>query len=1112
MASTETWVSDQLLALLGASDQTTVHYFLTLAAQAPSPAALLATLTSNGLPATPAASRFANDLFARAPRKASAAALKNKQDQRRKADKEKKQLQGQRFSLMLDDDQPADSATTSSSSSSKRDKGKDRERSSRKDKVRRRDGDNWAEEDDDEREIKRRREDERYAREEEQERRRRGGGAADDDLPPAGADEPEEDDEARRERERLRDLEERDAFAERMKNREKDRTKKAFVEDRSSKARDPEALIRAALANDPGAQQDQMGSLRERSRQSYLGKREQQQLDLLRIEIADWERDFRGVKLTKKEEREYERKKELLRLAEERLAIDDGTDGYMMPDDYFTAQGKIDSKRKHDLLTARYSDAKPKSRLAAKGKDDEFVTDLEAYEMEQTSKAQLRAGALDRPVEEMGDEYDYVFDESVQIQFMADMEDRIEGTMSGKDAALAQQIDEAAKRAQSIDETRKSLPVYQWREQFLDAVKNYQVLVIEGETGSGKTTQLPQYLYEAGYCKDGKKIGCTQPRRVAAMSVAARVAEEVGCRVGQEVGYSIRFEDCTSDKTAIKYMTDGMLLREFLTEPDLAGYSCMIIDEAHERTLSTDILLGLVKDIARFRPDFRLLIASATLNASKFSDYFDEAPVFRIPGRRYPVDILYTPQPEANYLHAAVTTVFQIHTTQPKGDILVFLTGQDEIEAAQESLEETARALGNKVAELMICPIYANLPTDMQARIFEPTPEGARKVVLATNIAETSITIDGVVYVIDPGFVKQNSYNPRNGMESLVVTPCSRAAAGQRAGRAGRVGPGKCFRLYTKHAYQHELEQDTVPEIQRTNLGTVVLMLKSLGINDLIGFDFLDPPPGDTLIRALDLLYALGAFNDRGELTKLGRRMAEFPMDPAMSKAIVASEKYGCTEEVLTIVSMLSESGSLFYRPKQKKLEADTARQNFIKPGGDHFMLLNVWEQWQESGFSVSWTYEHFIQIKSLTRVRDIRDQLVQLCERVEIFVEGNENSSDIVPIQKAICAGYFQNTGRLNRSGDAYRTIKTNQTVNIHPSSSMFQHQPPPKLICWFELVLTSREYARQVMEIKPEWLLEVAPHFFKPVDLESLGGTKKGQVNAKAAGAAQLPREKQG
>ncbi|KAL8278191.1 hypothetical protein RQP46_009364 [Phenoliferia psychrophenolica] len=1076
-----TWVGDNVLQLLGVSDSSTVGYFVALASKAKSPAALLETLAENGLPNTAASSSFATELYARAPRKTpanvglSAKAKANADEARKKSEKERAAMQKQRFSLVMDDDPPAQASEDSGAKRVKRDKGKGKASKS----IRTKDGGDAWESDEEERAAKRRREDERYAR--------------DDQAEPEPED---EDPAARAERIRLEDLKERDDFAARMKDRDKDKTKK-LIEDRSSKA-DAETLARRALAKDPNALGAAMPGLRDQSRQSYLAKREQQQLDLLRIEIADDERDFRGVKLTRKELATLEKKKELLRLAEERLAVDEGFDGYQMPDDYITEQGKIDSKKKKSLLESRYTDVKPGSRLA---KNEEFVTDLEQYEMEQTNKAQLHSGALDREVVE--DSYDFVFDESVKIAFALDADDRIEGTLGGKDAALQAQIDEAERRAQSLDEVRKSLPVFEWRQQFLDAVSQYQVLIIEGETGSGKTTQLPQYLHEAGYTKGGLKIGCTQPRRVAAMSVAARVAEEVGCRLGNEVGYSIRFEDCTSDKTVIKYMTDGMLLREFLTEPDLAGYSCMVIDEAHERTLSTDILLGLVKDIARFRPDFRLLISSATLNATKFSSYFDDAPVFRIPGRRYPVDILYTPQPEANYLHAAVTTVFQIHTTQPKGDILVFLTGQDEIEAAQENLEETARALGNKVAELMICPIYANLPTDMQARIFEPTPEGARKVVLATNIAETSITIDGVVYVIDPGFVKQNSYNPRSGMESLVVTPCSRAAAGQRAGRAGRVGPGKCFRLYTKHAYTHELDQDTIPEIQRTNLGTVVLMLKSLGINDLIGFDFLDPPPGDTLIRALDLLYALGAFNDKGELTKMGRRMAEFPMDPALSKSILASEKYRCTEEVLTIVSMLSESGSLFYRPKQKKLEADTARQNFVKPGGDHFTLLNVWEQWSDSGFSISWTYEHFIQIKSLTRVRDIRDQLVSLCERVEIFVEANPNSSDILPVQKAICAGYFQNTGRLNRSGDAYRTIKTNQTVNIHPSSSMFQHQPPPKVILWFELVMTSREYARQVMEIKSEWLLEVAPHFFSPKDLEALSGVKKGHVKQIGASA---------
>ncbi|XP_044447374.1 pre-mRNA-splicing factor ATP-dependent RNA helicase DEAH1-like, partial [Triticum aestivum] len=280
------------------------------------------------------------------------------------------------------------------------------------------------------------------------------------------------------------------------------------------------------------------------------------------------------------------------------------------------------------------------------------------------------------------------------------------------------------------------------------------------------------------------------------MSVAARVSQEMGVKLGHEVGYSIRFEDCTSEKTMIKYMTDGMLLREFLGEPDLAGYSVVMVDEAHERTLSTDILFGLVKDIARFRPDLKLLISSATLDAEKFSDYFDSAPIFKIPGRRYPgrrypVEVHYTKAPEADYIDAAIVTILQIHVTQPPGDILVFLTGQEEIETVDEILKHKTRGLGTKIPELNICPIYANLPTELQAKIFETTPEGSRKVVLATNIAETSLTIDGIKYVIDPGFCKIKSYNPRTGMESLLINPISKASANQRAGRSGRTGPGK---------------------------------------------------------------------------------------------------------------------------------------------------------------------------------------------------------------------------------------------------------------------------------------------------------------------------------
>jgi pre-mRNA-splicing factor ATP-dependent RNA helicase DHX16 len=1062
----ERYISDNALQFFGLSDKSIVDFVIASASSSKTTDALFSSLHAAGLPDTPSAHTFIGEVYRQAPRK-----QKHRRPDdtaRKRAEKDAKALRKQQFSFVIDDDP---------SSSSVPELPKDKSRSSGKDKH------------DRERHIRKRESDtQEWESDEEEKARKRWKGAGEDTeiAPPDEMDEEFPEDETERlARRRDEDLRERDEFAERVRKRDKDKTKK-IVEDRSSKQSGAaaEAAQRRQLADDSVARTLAMPSLRERSRQDYLTKRELQQVELLRKEIADDEALFRGMRVSKREQRDLDRKKEVLQLVEERLKIDDKWDGYMLPEDYITEQGKIDKKRKESVLYQRYEEAKPK--------DDQFVTDVDQWEASQTKHSTFKTGAMDRP--ELVDDYEYVFDESQTIKFVMDRTMAGEGRLSAKDKLLQEQIDAAEARAKSIDETRKSLPIFQFREQLLQAIQEHQVLIVVAETGSGKTTQLPQYLHEAGYTAGGMKVGCTQPRRVAAMSVAARVAEEMGTKVGYEVGYSIRFEDATSDKTVLKYMTDGMLLREFLTEPDLAGYSALIIDEAHERTLSTDILFALVKDIARFRPELKLLISSATMDAEKFSEYFDDAPVFYVPGRRYPVDIHYTPQPEANYLHAAITTVFQIHTTQPKGDVLVFLTGQDEIETALENLTETARALGNKVPELIICPIYANLPSDMQAKIFEPTPEGARKVVLATNIAETSITIDGVVFVIDPGFVKQNSYNPRTGMSSLVVVPCSRASANQRAGRAGRVGPGKAFRLYTKWAYNNELEANTVPEIQRTNLGMVVLLLKSLGINDLIGFEFMDPPPGETLMRALELLYALGALNDRGELTKLGRRMAEFPVDPMLSKAIIASEEYSCTDEVLTIISMLSESASLFYRPKDKKLHADQARQNFVRAGGDHFTLLNVWEQWADTNYSQQFCYEQFLQYKSLCRARDIRDQLAGLCERVEVVVESNPNSNDITPIQKALTAGYFYHTAQLQKSGDSYRTLKTNQTVYIHPSSSLFQHQPPVKTVVYYELVMTSKSYLRQVMEIKPAWLLEVAPHYFKPADLEQMSkGDKK-------------------
>lgn len=629
------------------------------------------------------------------------------------------------------------------------------------------------------------------------------------------------------------------------------------------------------------------------------------------------------------------------------------------------------------------------------------------------------------------------------------------------------------------------------------------MLIVVGETGSGKTTQIPQYLEEVGYGKLGR-IGCTQPRRVAAMSVAARVAEEKACKLGREVGYLIRFENCCSDSTVITYMTDGMLLQEFLGDAELSKYSVMIIDEAHERSLHTDILFGLCKDLSRHRKlDLRLIIASATLDAEKFSKYFDDAPIFKIPGRKYEVSMYYTKAPEANFIDAAATTVIQIHKTQPlPGDILVFMPGQLEIEECMEILAERTKAAGKGLAELKVLPIFSALPSDQQAKIFEPTPEGVRKCVLATNIAETSITIDNIVYVVDPGLVKQNSYNARTGLEMLTTVPCSRAACNQRAGRAGRVKPGKCFRLFTKVSWLKEMEESNTPEIKRANITHVVLTLKSLGIDDLIHFDFLDAPATESLVRALELLYALGALNEEGNLTTVGRKMSNLPGSPQLTKAIIKAGELKCVEEILIIAAMLEVANQTFFRPKDKQIHADAARRGFFRPGGDHLTLLNVYRSWEACNFDVQWCFDNYIQHRSLKRARDVYEQLYGLLERVGIDPSSAPN--DNVVIRKAIVSAYFMQAAKLTRSGQ-YRTLKNPQTVDLHPHSSLFfepgkveaQNDAAkktlyrPDTVVYDELVLTTKEYMRNVIEVESSWLIEAAPSYFK--DKEEFLKTKK-------------------
>ncbi|XP_012454952.1 probable pre-mRNA-splicing factor ATP-dependent RNA helicase DEAH5 [Gossypium raimondii] len=638
----------------------------------------------------------------------------------------------------------------------------------------------------------------------------------------------------------------------------------------------------------------------------------------------------------------------------------------------------------------------------------------------------------------------------------------------------------------SIQEQRQSLPIYKLKKELVQAVHDNQVLVVIGETGSGKTTQVTQYLAEAGYTTRGK-IGCTQPRRVAAMSVAKRVAEEFGCRLGEEVGYAIRFEDCTGPDTVIKYMTDGMLLREILIDENLSQYSVIMLDEAHERTIHTDVLFGLLKQLVKRRPDLRLIVTSATLDAEKFSGYFFNCNIFTIPGRTFPVEILYTKQPESDYLDAALITVLQIHLTEPEGDILLFLTGQEEIDFACQSLYERMKGLGKNVPELIILPVYSALPSEMQSRIFDPAPPGKRKVVVATNIAEASLTIDGIFYVVDPGFAKQNVYNPKQGLDSLIITPISQASAKQRAGRAGRTGPGKCYRLYTESAYRNEMSPTTIPEIQRINLGTITLQMKAMGINDLLSFDFMDPPPPQALISAMEQLYSLGALDEEGLLTKLGRKMAEFPLDPPLSKMLLASVDLGCSDEILTIIAMI-QTGNIFYRPREKQAQADQKRAKFFQPEGDHLTLLAVYEAWKAKNFSGPWCFENFVQSRSLRRAQDVRKQLLSIMDKYKLDVVSA--GKNFTKIRKAITAGFFFHAARKDPQ-EGYRTLVENQPVYIHPSSALFQRQPD--WVIYHELVMTTKEYMREVTVVDPKWLVELAPRFFKVADPTKMSKRKR-------------------
>ncbi|KAF4594648.1 pre-mRNA splicing factor ATP-dependent RNA helicase prp16 [Ophiocordyceps camponoti-floridani] len=625
----------------------------------------------------------------------------------------------------------------------------------------------------------------------------------------------------------------------------------------------------------------------------------------------------------------------------------------------------------------------------------------------------------------------------------------------------------------SLREQREFLPAFAVREELLRVIRENQVTIVVGETGSGKTTQLTQFLLEDGYGRNGM-IGCTQPRRVAAMSVAKRVAEEMEVRLGSTVGYAIRFEDCTSKETIIKYMTDGVLLRESLNEPDLDRYSCIIMDEAHERALNTDILMGLFKKIIQRRRDLKLIVTSATMNAKRFSDFFGSAPEFTIPGRTFPVDVMFHRSPVEDYVDQAVQQVLAIHVSMDAGDILVFMTGQEDIEITCELVQKRLDAL-NDPPKLSILPIYSQMPADLQAKIFDRAAPGVRKCIVATNIAETSLTVDGIKYVVDAGYSKLKVFNPKMGMDTLQITPISQANSSQRSGRAGRTGPGKAFRLYTDKAFKEELYPQTIPEIQRTNLSNTVLMLKSLGVKDLLDFDFMDPPPQDTMSTSMFDLWALGALDNLGELTELGRKMSAFPMDPSLAKLLITADDEGCSEEMVTIVSMLSVP-NVFYRPKERQDEADAKREKFWVHESDHLTYLQVYSSWKANGYSDGWCIKHFLHAKSLRRAKEIREQLVDIVRMQKMQLRSCGTDWDM--IRRCVCSGYYHQAARYRGSGE-YINLRTNVAVQLHPTSALYGGHPPDYVV-YHELVLTSKVYVSTVTAVDPHWLADLGGVFY--------------------------------
>ncbi|VDN51794.1 unnamed protein product [Dracunculus medinensis] len=620
---------------------------------------------------------------------------------------------------------------------------------------------------------------------------------------------------------------------------------------------------------------------------------------------------------------------------------------------------------------------------------------------------------------------------------------------------------------------KNELPVRLVEIQLAKAIRKNSICIIAGETGSGKSTQIPQICIENDLAGSGN-IVITQPRRIAAITIAECVAQEMNCSPGELVGYKIRFENVTNEETRIIYGTDGIFLREAFYDSLLSQYSIIIVDEAHERSIHTDILLFILKLIHNQRKNtknpLKLIIMSATLDTDLLSDYFDQAPVFLIEGRRYPIELFYAcslKESRDDYVFNCLATLMQVHQSEPTDSgVLVFLTGQEEIEAACKQVYEISDRLDKKI---LVLPLYANLSPSAQMR-------DVRKVVFSTNIAETSVTIPGIKIVIDSGKVKIRTFLPDRRIDVLRVEDVCRASATQRAGRAGREAPGKCYRLYSEKDFQ-AFEATAIPEILRSNLSSVLLELLRIGLRKIRSLSLPSSPSIDAIKSAqyqLRMLDALQPVDHKGRifLTDLGNKLSAFPIDPPLARVLIAASQQNCLEEALTIVSFMAAE-SIYITSSSDRDASNNSRKKYEAIEGDHITLLNIYRAYRfEKYDKKEWCITNFVNERVMNIVIKIRRQLREICQKNEMnFVSCG---TDRTKLRKALCTGLFMNSCEYDRSSDSYRLVLSPETiVKIHPSSCL-AHSRPTTFI-YSDLVKTCELYARDITVVDSEWIKEI-------------------------------------